>query len=80
MEPKKPKKFPNDKSGKLFDTLRKRFDLSSDVALSNATSIAATTISRIRHGTLAVSGTNKLAIYRATKMPIEEIEKLIGKQ
>ena len=69
-----------DASGKLFDALKKHYDLKSDADLARWLDIFAPspTISRIRHGWLDVSDALIIAIHERSGWSIKKIKKLIG--
>lgn len=70
-------KFQDDKSGGLFDHLRKVHGLTADCKLSPLVGLDAPSISQIRHGKRRLSAGNILHTHKATGMPVAEIEALL---
>lgn len=71
------KKFPNDKSGKLFDHFREKYSLSSDRALAARIGLHPPEVSHIRNG----KNVTKSHIYnmaKATGYSIKKIEGMIA--
>ena len=63
----------------LFDTIRKEFGLKSDGGVAEFLGISRPGVSKVRHGTSAVTAELILKIYHATKWSIEKIEGLSEK-
>ena len=72
------KNFPNDKSGSLFNHLREKFKLPTDMALGKRINVPRYVISKIRTGKYIVSAQVKYNIHVSTGMSIKAIDKLIS--
>lgn len=71
------KHFPDDKSGNLFNHLREKFKLPTDMALGKRINVPRYVISKIRTGKYIVSAQVKYSIHVSTGIPIKTIDKLI---
>lgn len=67
-----------DKSGKLFDYLRKEYELTSDSALCERIGLWPYVVSRIRTGKQELSKENKYDISVATGLSIKKIDEMIA--
>lgn len=74
------KKYPNDASGKLLDTISKEHECRNESAISQVTGISADRLSKIRHGKMAVSAEVILSLHEnpAINKTVAQIRKLIG--
>ncbi len=68
-----------DTSGKIFDTVTKKFDLKNDAALAAFLNISAPSISKIRTGRLHVSDSILLRIHETTNIAVADLRKMLPK-
>jgi len=78
MRPKKERKPYMKKPHKLLDCLIDFYKFKNDAAIAHLLNTTPPVISRIRNGFVPVSSTLILAVYDATKMPIEKIRELLN--
>jgi hypothetical protein len=62
---------------KLFDHIKEFYKINSDADLANILNLSAPELSRYRVGHKRVNAKVILAVYDATKMPIEKIRELL---
>lgn len=62
---------------RLFDYIRTYYKVSSDAALAHMLDLSTPELSRYRNGQKRVGARVILAVYDATRMPIEEIRELL---
>jgi len=62
---------------KLFDHIRTYYKVSSDAALAHMLDLSTPELSRYRNGQKRVGARVILAVYDATKMPIEDIREML---
>ena len=63
---------------KLFDHIKKHYKIKTDAALAHVLNLSTPELSRYRSGHKRVGARVILAVYDATKMPIEAIRELIN--
>ena len=68
--------FAANKSHALLDTIRERFNLKNDAALSRLLSVAPPVLSKIRGKTLPVGATLMISIHEVFNMSLKEIKAL----
>jgi plasmid maintenance system antidote protein VapI len=61
---------------KLLDTLKEKYDLKNDAAISKTLEVAPPVISRIRNGKAPVSAELMIKIHETFGMPIADIKAL----
>mgnify|MGYP000143187397 FL=1 len=66
------------KEHKLFDHIKKHYKIKTDAALANVLNLSTPELSRYRSGHKRIGARVILAVYDATKMPIEAIRELIN--
>jgi glucose-6-phosphate dehydrogenase assembly protein OpcA len=74
------KKYPNDTSGKLFDTIAKEHGCKNENEIAILTEMRNDSLSKIRHGKMNVSAAIILMLSKnsAVGKTVAQIEKLIG--
>ena len=70
-------RFPIKSQHKLFDHIRSFYKVSSDAALADMLNISTPELSRYRNGVKRATPKLILAVYDATKMPIETIREML---
>lgn len=73
-------KYPNDQSGKLFDTIAKENGCKNENEIAKLTGMRNDSLSKIRHGKMAVSAAIILMLSKnkSVNKNVAQIEKLIG--
>ena len=76
---KSDKKFPNDKSGSLFDYLRKKNpELTADYKLAEHIGLWPYLVSKVRNGKQELSPADKYKIAEKSGLTVKRIEALIA--
>ena len=70
-------KYPNDKSGTLFDVMMQRLSIKNDAALARVLEVAPPVISKIRHGVLPFGSTLIIKVHELTEWPIRDIKAML---
>lgn len=73
----KQKGFPLKKPHKLFDHIKEFYKIKSDAALANVLNLSTPELSRYRNEQKRIGARVILAVYDATKMPIEKIREML---